>query len=202
MVRRLPALALVALLAAGCGTMPATTGAPHTSGKVAASSAKPVAAEDLSFLDLAGYLKVARLYVTWHLFHQSAELDYAGCRWLDSDGLVLKGAAGWTFGYYHRPENAAPRSAYAVVSVNQKHAASAGKPSDVVHRGISTLSLGSMLTPRESIQEALKQNLPEGDRYAVEYLSASAQAPSVALITSFRGDRSIGVTSLPARVKK
>lgn len=200
MIRNFKPVALIALLAAGCGTLPVSTGAPQTTARVAAASTSVT--EDLSFLDVAGYLKVARLYVTWHLFHQDAQLDYAGCRWLDESGLVLKGTAGWTFGYYHRPENSAPRSAYAVVQVNQKHSASAGNAADVVHRGISTLSLSSMLTPRESIQEALKQNLPKGDRYAVEYLSASAEAPSTAVITSFRGTRSLGVTSLPSKVKR
>lgn len=209
MFRRMLPVALVAGLAVGCGTSPAATGnlaTPKVATKTAKNSATktatataPVAAEDLSFLDLASYAKLARLYVSWSLFLMQAQLDYVGCRWLDDNGFVISGTAGWTFGYFHRPENGQPRSAYAVVNVDQKHAASKGKEADVLHRGIAPLYLESMPSPRQSIQAALKQDLPQGDRYAVEYLSASPEAPSLAVITSFRGDRRQGYTTLEVR---
>lgn len=204
MVSRPMMAAATILLAAGCGTLPIAPGIegkPDTAEIMAtrnaakASPASPVT-EDLSFLDVASYLKVARLYATWTLFLRGADLDYAGCRWLDGNGLVLEGTAGWTFGFYHRPENGQSGIGYAVIHVDQKHAASTGKETEILHRGVGGLYLGGMPSPRRSIQAALAQGLPRGDRYGVEYLSASELAPAVSVVTSFRGDRSQGFKAI------
>lgn len=189
----------VALLATGCGSLPVSGSDSGTFARGSATAPGARAAsvtEDLSFLDVAGYFKVARLFATWSLFLQRTDLDYAGCRWLDADGLVLAGTAGWTFGFYHKPEGAPPRSGYAVIHVNQKHSASAGQPGDVTHRGAGSLYLGGMPSPRQSIEAALQQGLPKGDRYAVEFLSASEAAPSTSVVTSFRGNKSQGFKAI------
>ena len=211
MVRVKHALVVSVLLTAGCGTLPVGSGtASGTTGRLAtgstigttgvtATTAKPNSVvEDASRLDLTLYLKVARLYCWWNL--SEVVLDYAGSHWLDGDGYAIAGSAGWTFGYFHQPEYGNPQKRdYAVLHVDQKHALTRGLPTDVAHRGISPLYLDGLLSPRKAIQEALKQNLPQGDRYAVEFLSSGASEPPMSVVTSFRAGWDQGRLSLVAR---
>jgi hypothetical protein len=157
--------------------------------------------EDISHLDLGIYLKVAKLYCLLNL--SEPELDYAGSQWLNDEGLVIPKSAGWTFGYYHHPSWIDPKKReYAALHINQRHSASPGQPSDISHRGVTPLYLAGFVSPKMAIAEALKQQLPKGDRYGVEYLSAKETEPALSAVTAFIKGEPAGKIYLTAATGK
>ncbi len=191
-MKRIGAVALVGAILSACGG-PGSASYPvlATPGKAAPSGAATAAAvEDASSIDLAMYLKIARLYCFLHL--NQAELDYAGSRWLTEGGMVLPKTAGWTFGYYHEPDMGTGEKAFAVLHVNQAHALTVGNPHDVGHRGTTPLWLGGMASPRDAIRQALIQGLPRGDRFGVEYMSSDENSAQISLVSSFEKDKQLG----------
>ena len=191
MHRSIGKLVIASMFAAGCGSAAQTAAAPAAAtslGNTAPAAGTPKAAsnpnEDISRLDLGIYLKIAKLYCLLNL--SEPELDFAGSQWLNDQGLVIQRSPGWTFGYYHSPSWSDPKKReYAALHINQRHAVSRGLPSDVSHRGVTPLYLAGFVSPKKAIAEALKQNLPKGDRYGVEYLSAKETEPALSAVTSF-----------------